>query len=256
MSTQNLILVALGLLVILTLVVIIRYRSKAEANFSIRDWISFAFSGENTEEMDSEQHSSPKISLRDSSIVAEEFVGRDKVTHIHSSENKHTPNELPVLVLRFLTDTGLHRDHLSITQPQPPGVIQDLNFKFGLALINTREDSVPAQGIDIRLEVSWDGDDLDFAPKFNVDVSGRGRTTPGWRATRPKVQQAENEPLPALLDFNGSAQDRCAFGHPLEWMRFHGHLAKKVDGRFKFNYHVSSTDPHTSNSGLLLINLI
>lgn len=243
-----------GLLVVLGLAVILRYRSKGEAKFSIRNWLAFSFRGENVREDKGRSREEANVTYAESTVVADEFVGRDKVTHVHTSTELDEEVPLPYLVLKLFAESGIHQDEIAVVQPQPTGAIQDHSFMFGLALENTVEGSVPAREIDIHVQVSWRGSELHFAPEITADT--HRRTTPGWRTSRPKIQQAGKQPLPAVLDFKGTDQDRCAFGHPLKWSRFRGRTSRKVEGHFVLSYQVSSATPHTTSKGELRIALV
>jgi hypothetical protein len=156
------------------------------------------------------------------------------------------PVQLPQLILKLFLESGLYQDDIILIQPQPDGVVQDYYFPFGLALQNVIEKSVPAKDIDIRVEISWNGAELQSAPEFTTD-------NPGWQALRSKIQQAGDVPLPAVLEFKGAEQDRCSFGHPLEWNGFRGHLSRKTNGYFSLHYRISSASPHTTSTDELRI---
>jgi hypothetical protein len=253
MDTEVFFVVVLGILAILVVSGFLRYRSKGETKFSIRDLVTFSFRGSNAAEGEKSARQESDVLLNESSVVAEEFVGRDKITNVYNSPDPKQESQLPELVLKLVSRDGVYQDEIVVDQPQPKGVTQDHDFRFGLALQNTAEMSIPAQGIDIRVEISWRGSELKSAPEFSTDI--HQRTTPGWRTLRSKVRQKGEQPLPAILEFKGSVQDRCAFGHPLEWKRFRGHLFRRVDGCFLLQYRISSTSPYTASSGELKIHL-
>ena len=154
--------------------------------------------------------------------------------------------QLPQLTLKLFLESGAYQDEITFIQHQPDSVVQDYYFPFGLALQNAAEKSVPAKDIDMRVEISWNGVDLQSAPEFTTD-------SPGWQTLRSKIQQAGELPFPAVLDFKGPEHDRCTFGQPLEWDSFQGHLSRKTNGYFLLNYRISSANPHTTSTGELRI---
>lgn len=251
---KQILIVLVGLFIVIGLAVILRYRSYGEAKFSLRDWLSVSFRGSNLPQDDQHPRRESNVTYAGSTVVADEFVGRDKVTHVHTPTELESTAPLPHLVLKLFAESGLYQDEIAVAQPQPAGVIQGHSFMFGLALLNAVEGSPPAREIDIHVRVSWSGSDLEFAPEVTADT--HRRTTPGWRTARPKIQQAEGRPLPAILEFHGTEQDRCAFGHPLEWSRFRGRMSRRVDGHLVLSYDVSSATPHTTSSGELRIALV
>lgn len=155
---------------------------------------------------------------------------------------------LPQLTLKLFLESGVYQDEIAFIQPQPDGVTQDFYFRFSLALQNEEEKSAPAKEIDIRVDIYWSGVGLQSAPEFTTD-------SPGWKILRSEIQQVDDQPLPAMLEFRGSEQDRCGFGHPLEWNKFRGHLYRKADGYFSLHYRITSASPHTTSTGELRIAL-
>ena len=147
---------------------------------------------------------------------------------------------LPKLELKLIDNMKQYVDQLIFLQ-----TINHQEFRFGIALINNEENSPPAEKLDITVEFSWDGIDIDNAPKVKTDT--HGRTTPGWIATREIIQQSEI-PYPATLSFHGSADDQCAYGHNLEWYRFRVVLFERMNGRFILNYRISSAYLRSVNS--------
>ncbi|MCB0214010.1 MAG: hypothetical protein KDJ52_32030 [Anaerolineae bacterium] len=154
--------------------------------------------------------------------------------------------QFPQLTLKLFLESGAYQDKITFTQPQRDGVVQDYYFLFGLSLQNVVEKSIPARDIDIRVEIFWNGVDLQSAPEFITDG-------PGWQASRSRIQQAGDLPLPAVLEFKGTEHDRCTFGHPLEWTKFRGHLSRKANGYFLLYYRISSGSPHTTSTNELRI---
>jgi hypothetical protein len=159
--------------------------------------------------------------------------------------NQDKPNKIsdmspPSLELRFIDKLGRYLDQIILEQTIP-----NQNFHFNLALINNGEDSLPAEKIDITIECSWDGIDITNPPKFKTDMYDR--TTNGWKASRELIQQGD-QPFPAVLSFRGSNDERCAYGHPLEWHRFLVVIFEKMDGKFVLNYRISSAHPRAVSS--------
>jgi hypothetical protein len=163
---------------------------------------------------------------------------------IPSSEILDAP--LSKLELKFIDKLGRFPEQIILEQTIP-----NQTFQFNLALINSGEASLPAEKIDITIECSWDGKDIVKPPKFKTDVYGR--TTMGWKASRELIQQGD-QPYPAVLSFRGSTDERCAYGHPLEWHRFAIVVFEKMDGKFILNYKISSAYPKVlSSMGVLYI---
>lgn len=184
--------------------------------------------------------------IKQKSIRGEHATGNTPINN--SPLDQLAPMELPQLTLKLFLESGAYQDEITFIQPQPDGVVQDYYFAFGLALQNEIEKSVPAKDIDIRVEISWNGEELQSAPEFTTE-------SPGWQMLRSKIQQSGELPLPAVLEFKGTEQNRCTFGHPLEWNRFRGHLSRKTNGYFLLCYRISSASPHTANTDKLRITL-
>jgi hypothetical protein len=245
------IIVVVGLLCLLVVAVILRYRSKGEAEFSIRDWLTFKFRGSNAPSDDeaSERQTDPVADRP--SVAVEEYVGRDKITVYNSPNDSPAISHPPELVLQLISEGGEYVDEISRAQTQKEGVVQDFYFRFGLALLNRASESVPAKEIDIRVDIYWQGAELQSAPEFMVDI--HDRTTSGWQVQRSHIRQLRERPSPAVLIFKGSDMDRCAFGHPLQWQRFRGHLYRRTTGYFALHYRISSLSPRTDSEGELRI---
>src|SRR6266498_649358 len=154
--------------------------------------------------------------------------------------SKTIETTLPRLELKFIDKLGRYLEQISLEQTIP-----NQNFHFNLALINNSEDSLPAEKIDITIECSWDGVDITNPPKFKTDMYER--TTNGWKASRELLQHGD-QPLPAVLSFRGSNDERCAYGHPLEWHRFLVVVFEEMDGKFVLHYRISSAHPKAVSS--------
>lgn len=152
---------------------------------------------------------------------------------------------LPKLELKLIDKLGKYSNQLTYVQTQ-----YSQYFQFGIALVNTVDESLPAEKMDIRIECSWDGNDIEKAPQFKAETSFR--LMEGWVTTRQDIRQG-NEPLPAILDYHGSSDTRCAFGHPLEWRSLAFVLINRMGGRFLLNYSISSVSPVTRSEGQLII---
>lgn len=214
---SQIILIALLLFVLLSLIGFLLFKRKAKVGFTIAKLFKFNFEGSNETDL-----------------------------HLPEPLNKSSLNT-PVLILKLIDGNGQYQDELFFTQ-----IASNQDFYFGLALINATEDSIPAEKLDIRVEASWDGGEIIKAPKFRTDA--HNRTTPGWAATRPQVQQSDI-PLPAILSFHGTSDTRSSFGHPVEWHRFSVVLADKTTGIFILNYVISSAIPRTTNKGKCYIRI-
>jgi len=153
---------------------------------------------------------------------------------------------LPNLELKLIDNMKQHVDQLAFSQ-----TANNQDFHFGIALINNAEGSLPAEKLDITIECSWDGAEIKNPPKFKTDTFNR--TTPGWIASRELIQQGEI-PYPAVLSFHGSMDDRCAYGHALEWYKFSVVLFERMSGKLILNYRISSAYPRAvNNKGTLSI---
>jgi len=116
--------------------------------------------------------------------------------------------------------------------------------EFGLALENMVA-STTATGIDIRITIDWQGDELMRAPEFLVNLP----PSEGWRVEVSGITHDQ----PAILTFHGLEHHRCTFRQPLVWNNLMLHLEGQVRGFFHIEYVVSSTQPVTENSGELRI---
>jgi hypothetical protein len=153
---------------------------------------------------------------------------------------------VPKLELKLIDNMKQHVDQLAFSQ-----IANNQDFYFGIAMINNAEGSLPAEKLDITIECNWDGSETKNAPKFKTDSNNR--TTPDWIASRDLIQQGEI-PHPATLSFHGTIDDRCAYGHNLEWYRFSVVLFERMSGRFILNYRISSAYPRLVNDqGILFI---
>jgi len=239
---ERTILAVLGILAMLVVAVILRYRRKGEAEFSIRDWIRFRFSGSNETNVERPDRSQESKVDPQSQINVNEFVGRDKITtHIHPPPQESVqPSPLPKLSLKLFTiDDRTYRDEIVF------GKVPFIRYReFNFALENTVA-STTAERIDIRVVIEWQGDQLDKAPEFTVHLP----PSEGWKADVSKLKHNQ----PAILTFHGSQHHRCSFRQPLEWNNFMFHLGEQVTGFFQMHYVVSSAEPATENSGELRI---
>lgn len=214
----QIIVLALALFVLLSLIGFLLFKRKAKVGFTIAKWFKFDFEGSN--ESDSAR--------------------QEPIVNLEKNE--------PTLILKLIDSNGQYKDELTFVQ-----TTNNQDFLFGIALINIAEGSIPAEKLDIQIEISWDGTDISKAPKFRA-TDTYGRAIPGWTAPRQQIQQSDI-PLPARLSFHGTNDMRCPFGHPLEWYRFSVLLAEKSAGRFILNYTVSSASPVIENKGKCYIKI-
>lgn len=183
-----------------------------------------------------ETHLLPNSQSNSEQVSAKNEIGND----FEGKKFEH-----PKLALKIIDNMGQHVDEISFIQ-----TTNRQDFSFGLALLNLTEGSEPVEKIDIRVECSWEGEDIAAAPKFNTDRYGR--TTSGWQTSRQLIQQGIT-PYPAVFAFHGSSEIRCAFGHPIEWHRFSVTVAEKMIGKFILSYTISSASPRGEYQGSLAI---
>jgi len=151
---------------------------------------------------------------------------------------------LPSLALRLFPMTDRkYQDIVVFNQSSAPSRISPSRLTFGFALENL-ENSTLAQGIDIRVEFWWRGNEIQCTPHFAVH-----RRSEGWRADNNTLTYDK----PAVLTFHGTELERCPFGQPLEWYNFTLSLKERIDGHFLVTYKVSSARPKTQKSGELKI---
>jgi hypothetical protein len=179
-----------------------------------------------------------QLTLNDASTI-DNFPNNYHDSHVSSLVQ-------PQLELKIIDKMGQHLDEIAFTQTS-----NNQGFDFGLALLNTAEGSDPAEKIDIRVQCSWDGNNITSAPKFNTGKYG-GATAPVWQVHKPLIQQGI-QPYPAVLTFHGAGNDRCAYGHPLEWDIFVVTVAQRMVGRFILDYTISSANPKGEYRGQLKI---
>ena len=95
------------------------------------------------------------------SVVVE---GNNNVVKYYDSalvEAEKQDREPPHLELHFTDELGRHQNELTFSQRA-----NNQEFIFGFVLANVAEKSLPAEKIDIRVECSWDGNEIEKAPNL------------------------------------------------------------------------------------------
>lgn len=232
-----------GLVVLVVLIVVgfMRYRKRADVEISICDWFKFRFAGSNQGDGDSPE---PGTRLEPGSqVVAEEFVGRDKITHVHAPASEVTPPAgVPELTLRLFTTAPRRAPTDELVFDQTGGW-QPWSRVFGLELRNTAESTL-ARGIDIHLWLYWGGG---AQLRSSVQLAAPPRW-PGWTTDEPQLVHEH----PAVLTFS-DANFQCFYGQPRKWKGFKLTLSERWNGYLELHYRVSSADPLTHNTGVLRI---
>ena len=72
---------------------------------------------------------------------------------------------------------------------------------------------------------------------------------------REKIYQEKGEPLPAIVVFQSSIDERVSYDFSLEWNIFKLFLHDWHDGFFVLSYQIWSHDPETKSSGELRIHI-
>lgn len=203
-----------------------------------------------TGDQDSQKFTSNQINIVGNVTGSTLLIGNDnEVQSSTKIDPQSSARNKPTLILELIDSNGQYKDELTFVQTN-----NNQDFLFGMALSNITEGSIPAEKLDIHIEISWDGADISKSPKFRA-TDTYGYAIPGWTATRPFIKQSD-VPLPAKLSFHGTNDIRCPFGHPLEWHRFSVVLAEKAAGRFILNYSVSSASPIIENKGKCYIMIL
>lgn len=191
----------------------------------------------------------PKVNVGDLSNIKNSSIniaGRDIQVIEDRNQSTHDTNrnlyQNPKLRIMLFKLSGDHFEELAYKQTS-----NEQQFQFGVALLNTVETSLPAEKIDIRIEIFLEGNNLQNSPLFRTDTYVR--TTKGWAAQNPFISQVK----PAVI-INADI-DHCAYGHPKEWTGFRLDLRDKAKGSFHLIYRVSSVKPTTSSEGELRIRI-
>lgn len=125
---------------------------------------------------------------------------------------------------------------ISFSQYSESPQIYPKEYRFGIALENLEESS-NAQGIDICLNISWEGQ----APENVIEIKP-WISYAGW--TSPNRSLTSNDPI--ILEFRGGDHDRCPYGQPLKWDIFHILVNENIYGSFKIHYRINSIVPQVS----------
>jgi hypothetical protein len=153
---------------------------------------------------------------------------------------------LPNLVV-LLFDQGTNQyeysDLLALTTRQHSN---NYLIHFGIVLLNKVADTV-AEGIDIRLELSWSGSELKYAPNVIVPKPSN------WITEYEHISGTHGH---ATLRFTGGANNRVPQRQPLSWRGFGVQFSEKVEGSLLIDYIATSAHPKmVQNSGRLVINV-
>ena len=193
----------------------------------------------------------PWIDLSDVLVIEKQDIAIAKIRHLidqplqeHLAPQANAEN--PDLYLKFFQESGIYKDEISLNQnPQLP----NQRMLFNLALVNRNVASPPAEGIVIKVDTYWSGNELSKSPKINGDR--HRRTTPGWSSRRSAIKQRGDISLPSILVYSGA--DLCTPGVGIEWSRFSIEFQEKAYGTLLMFYIVNSSKPHTSRRGDLAI---
>lgn len=241
MYDKALIIIA-GIFALVAVAVIIRYKTRGEAEFSLKNWFKFRFTGRN--QPDDQITSKFKgVHLGSGAeIHAHKVIGGDNI-NIYSQESANNIHqELPQfkIALINLGRTHTYNQELEIHQNEKT-TYRDYNIGFVLE----NDGTTTAKGIGIKLMFSWRGD----IPKYSLKFYPPRRFSV-WSTS---VQSLVNE-QPAILNFS-DPDLICFLGQPIEWPNFRIRLQERLNGYILVEYKISSLQPQSDNNGELRIYL-
>lgn len=241
MEGTTLFLISLGVVLIVVVLFLLRFRGEGRAEVSILNWLRLKIYGSNATE-NKEARRSVNVDVSDSSnVTVGDVVGRDKITNVYEQGSATTDDSKPDLVLRLWDREGNHTQDLSVPL-LATSFPRDLVFRIAAA---NQAESTRAKGIGIRLELSWRGTPPTKAPRLS-----RTSIPEGWEVENPTITNSR----PAVIRFYGP--HLVLFNsHPRDWGNFRLRVGERLEGHFLLQYKISSHEPFSEGNGDLVLRL-
>lgn len=151
----------------------------------------------------------------------------------------------PQLLVGLINQGGDLNDYKEVINLQSNEHQNKQHVQFGLILMNLAEGTV-AEDINVRLEISWSGNDLQYSPNIKT-----ARDSP-WTSDYGHISEQGGH---ATLLFAGTSRDRVPYKQPLTWKDFRAQFSEKVKGSLLIDYTATSARPFVQNTGRLKVNI-